>query len=121
MASIKANIKDGKTVSFRFRCCVDRAENGKQVFRTLTWHIPDGLIPSKAERAAKAAANEWEKQVKFEYEQDLKDPERAKKREIDRTRRTLRTSFKMCGFRSAFATANTNTPPLNFTATLPTK
>lgn len=86
MASIKANIKDGKTVSFRFRCCVDREENGKQVFRTLTWHIPDGLTPSKAERAAKAAANEWEKQVKFEYEQDLKDPERAKKREIDRTK-----------------------------------
>ena len=86
MASIKANIKDGKTVSFRFRCCVDRAENGKQVFRTLTWHIPDGLTPSKAERAAKAAANEWEKQVKFEYEQDLKDPERAKKREIDHTK-----------------------------------
>lgn len=86
MASIKANNKDGKTVSFRFRCCVDREENGKQVFRTLTWHIPDGLTPSKAERAAKKAAAEWEKQVKTEYEADLKNPERVKQREIDRTK-----------------------------------
>lgn len=86
MASIKANIKDGKTVSFRFRCCVDRAENGKQVFRTLTWHIPDGLTPSKAERAAKKAAAEWEKQVKAEFEAEQNNPELKRQREIDRTK-----------------------------------
>lgn len=86
MASIKSNIKDGKTVSFRFRCCVDREENGKQVFRTLTWHIPDGLTPSKAERAAKKAAAEWEKQVKAEFEAEQNNPELKRQREIDRTK-----------------------------------
>lgn len=86
MASITANIKDGKSVSFRFRCCVDRTEKGKQVFRTMTWKAPENLTPSKAERAAKTAAAEWEIQIKAEYEQDLKNPERIKAREIDRTK-----------------------------------
>ncbi len=86
MASITSNIKDGKLVSFRFRYCLNREENGKQVFRTTTWKIPDGLTPSKAERAAKTAAAEWEKLVRAEYEQDLKDPTRVKVREIDSTK-----------------------------------
>ncbi|MDD3242136.1 MAG: hypothetical protein PHD32_00245 [Eubacteriales bacterium] len=86
MASITANIKDGKTVSYKFKCFLGRTEKGKQIFRCTTWKAPESLTPSKAERAAKAAANEWEKQIKAEYEQDLKDPARVKAREIDRAK-----------------------------------
>ncbi len=32
MASIKANSKDGKIVSFKFRACLGRDESGKQIF-----------------------------------------------------------------------------------------
>lgn len=86
MATIIKNIKDGKVISYKFRSCLGRDDMGKQISRYTTWHIPAGLTPSKAERAAKTAAAEWEKQVKWDYEQDLKDPARIKAREIDRTR-----------------------------------
>ena len=86
MANITPNVKNEKLVSYRFRCCVGRDEGGKQIFRSSTWSIPEGVTPTKAERAAIKAAAQWEKQVKAEYEQDLKDPARVKKREIDRTK-----------------------------------
>lgn len=86
MANITPKKKDGKTVAYKFRCCLGREQDGKQIFRCSTWHIPDGLTPSKAERAAKTAAAEWERQVRAEYEADLRNPERAKQREIDRTK-----------------------------------
>ena len=60
MATVIKNIKDGKTVSFKFRACLGRDECGKQIMRYTTWQIPEGFTPSKAERAAKSAAAEWE-------------------------------------------------------------
>lgn len=86
MATIIKNIKDGKVISYKFRSCLGRDDLGKQISRYTTWHIPDGLTPSKAERAVKSAAAEWEKQIKEEHERDLKDPTRVKAREIDRTK-----------------------------------
>ncbi len=86
MATIIKNIKDGKVISYKFRSCLGRDDMGKQISRYTTWHSPDGLTPSKAERAVKSAAVEWEKQIKEEYERDLKDPTRVKAREIDRTK-----------------------------------
>lgn len=86
MANITPNVKDGKTISYKFRCCLGRKENGKQIFKCATWHIPNGLTPSKAERLAQKTADEWEKQTKQEYEKDLKDPSRIKVREIDKTK-----------------------------------
>ena len=70
MASITQNKKDGKVISYKFRACVGRDEFGKQIFRCSTWKIPDGLIPSRLEKAAQKAAAEWERQVKEEYEND---------------------------------------------------
>ena len=84
MATVIKNIKDGKVVSYKFRVCLGRDERGKQIMRYTTWHIPEDMTPSKAERAVQRIANEWELQVKIEHEQDLKDPERVKAREIDR-------------------------------------
>lgn len=82
MANITPNLKDGKVISYKFRCYLGREESGKQIFRCITWQPPEGLTPSKAERTAQRVATEWEKQVKDEYEKDLQNPERVKEREI---------------------------------------
>ena len=84
MASITQNKKDGKVVSYKFKACVGRDELGKQVFKCSTWKVPEGLIPSRVEKAAQKAAADWEKQVKDEYLKDLQNPERIKEREIAR-------------------------------------
>lgn len=101
MANITPNLKDGKVISYKFRCYLGRKESGKQIFRCATWQPPEGLTPSKAERAAERAAVEWEKQVKDEYEKDLKDPERVREREIAKSRTdfsvfALDTWFPIC-------------------------
>ena len=116
MATIIKNIKDGKVISYKFRSCLGRDDMGKQISRYTTWHIPAGLTPSKAERAAKTAAAEWEKQVKWDYEQDLKDPARIKAREIDRTRTDLRTLSKTYSS-LVCVMENISTLLLNFIAT----
>ena len=84
MAAITPNKKDGKIISYRFRSCVGRNTEGKQVFRSMTWNVPAGLTPSKAEKAAQKAAERWESEVRAEYQQDLQDPQRVKDRQIDR-------------------------------------
>ena len=71
MASITQNKKDGKIVSYKFRACVGRDEFGKQIFRCSTWKAPDGMTPSRAEKAAQKAAADWERQVKDEYKKDV--------------------------------------------------
>ena len=86
MASIIQNKKDGKVISYKFMVCVGRDEFGKQVWRCNTWKAPEGLIPSRAEKAAQKAAAEWEKQAKEEFKKDLQNPERIREREIERTR-----------------------------------
>ena len=84
MAAITPNKKNGKVISYRFRACVGRDESGKQIFRSMTWNIPEGLAPSRAEKAAQKAAVLWERDAKAEYEKDLNDPERVKGRELAR-------------------------------------
>lgn len=86
MASIIQNQKEGKTVSYKFKCCVGRDELGKQIFRCSTWKVPEGMVPSKAEKAAQRAAVQWEREVKDEYQEDLLSPERIKEREIAKKR-----------------------------------
>lgn len=82
MASIIPNTKDGKIISYKFKACVGRDDCGKQVFRCMTWKVPVGLGPVKAEKAAEKAAAAWEQDAKAEYEKDLLDAERARQREI---------------------------------------
>ena len=52
MASIIPKTKDGKIISYKFKACVGRDDCGKQVFRCMTWKVPVGLGPAKAEKAA---------------------------------------------------------------------
>ena len=70
MAAITPNKKNGKVISYRFRACVGRDESGKQIFRSMTWNVPEGLAPSRAEKAAQKASVLWERDAKAEYEKD---------------------------------------------------
>lgn len=85
MAAIIKNEKDGKIISFKFKACLGRDDCGKQVFRCTTWHVPEDMSSTKAQKAAEKAAAQWEKEVRDEYEKDLRAPERVKQREIERT------------------------------------
>lgn len=101
MAAITPNFKDGKIFSYRFRACVGRDKNNRQVFRTMTWKVPRGLTTNKADKAARKAAEEWEQREKEEYEKDILEPERAKAREIangktDFVRFTMEEWFPIC-------------------------
>lgn len=86
MASITQNKKNGKVISYKFKACVGRDEFGKQIFRCTTWKAPEGLIPSRAEKAAQKAAAEWEQKARAEYEKDLRNPERIKERMTAKSR-----------------------------------
>ena len=63
MAAITPKEKNGKVVSYRFRACVGRDEMGKQIFRSTTWIVPDGLTPARAAKAAQRAAVLWEREA----------------------------------------------------------
>ena len=101
MASITQNRKNGKVISYKFKACVGRDEFGKQIFRCTTWKAPEGLIPSRAEKAAQKAAAEWEQKARAEYEKDLRNPERIKERMTAKSRTefsyfVLNTWFPIC-------------------------
>lgn len=90
MAAITPNVKDGKTISYRFRSCVGRDAEGKQVFRSKTWNVPVGMPQAKTDKAAQKAAEQWERTIRQEYEKDLNDPQRVREREIERKRTDLK-------------------------------
>ena len=67
MASISKNIKDGKVVSFRIRAFLGRDSEGKQIMAHTTWHIPEGMKLSTAERKVVKVADAWELNQKEQY------------------------------------------------------
>ena len=64
MASVQEKIKGGKIVSYKFRACLGRDENGKQIFKSTTWYPPSDLTNARSRKAAVIAAEEWEQQIK---------------------------------------------------------
>ncbi len=86
MATIIEKRKDGKLVSYKFRAYLGKQNDGRQIAKYCTWQIPEGLSPTRARKAAEKAAVEWEKEVRFVYERDIKEPERAAIREIENQR-----------------------------------
>ena len=70
MANIRENVKDGKIVSYRFTVCVGRDIRGKQIRKFATWTPPAGLSPSKERRAAERAAEDWEDEIRTEYQKE---------------------------------------------------
>lgn len=70
MANLRENKKSGKIISYRFTVCLERDKHGKQVRKYTTWTPPDGLPPTKARRAAERAAEDWEEEVRTEYQKE---------------------------------------------------
>ena len=70
MANIRENVKDGKIVSYRFTVCVGRDIRGKQIRKFATWTPPVGLSPSKERRASERAAEDWEEEIRAEYQKE---------------------------------------------------
>lgn len=66
MASIYPTRKSGKVVSYKFKACLGRDEQQKQVTRCTTWTPPAGLTPAKEQKAAERAAALWEEELKAE-------------------------------------------------------
>ena len=67
MAAIQEKVKDGKIVSFKFRVCLGRNEDGKQIFKCLTWYPDEEMTEAKSRKAAAAAALLWEQEVRAAY------------------------------------------------------
>ena len=74
--------KAGKTISYKFRCCVGRGENYKQIWRTYTLPADDprleGLTPKKLKDELNSIKHEWDKAVKAEYEKSTSRADKAK-------------------------------------------
>ena len=68
MASIRANEKDGRVVSYRFTACLGRERSGKQIRKYTTWQVPPGMTPAKAKKAAERAADLWEQSLVSKYQ-----------------------------------------------------
>lgn len=57
-------------VSYRFTACLERDANGKQLRRHITWTPPAGLTPAKMKKAAERAADEWENELRLEFQKE---------------------------------------------------
>ena len=67
MAYIQEKVKGKKIVSFKFKACVGRDDNGKQIFKCTTWYPPAELTPAKARKEAQKVAAIWEDEVRQAY------------------------------------------------------
>ena len=93
MATITEKVKDGKIVSCKFKTCVGRDENKKQISRCMTWYPPDGMTNSKIQKSAKIAAEKWETETKRLYLLEQENAERT-----DNETPTVRTDYTFVGF-----------------------
>ena len=69
MAIITNTNKNGEIISYKFRCCVGRDEEYKQVWRTKTVKSETlaGLTPKKLKKELDRQYNEWAEAQKAEY------------------------------------------------------
>ena len=56
MASIQENIKEGKTVSYKFKVCLGRDKDGKQIFKCKTWYPPENLTHPQPDKLSTTLA-----------------------------------------------------------------
>lgn len=69
MASIKTVMNSaGEVTGYRFRACVGRDEQYKQVWRTKTIKRPEGLTPAKERKEVARLADEWEREQEAAYQ-----------------------------------------------------
>ena len=60
MASIQEVSTSSKHLSFKIRVCLGRDGRGKQHFKTMKWHPPEGMKPAKARKEVLRVAAAWE-------------------------------------------------------------
>ncbi len=75
MAYIQEKNKGRKIVSFKFKTCLGREADGKQIFKCCTWYPPAELTPAKARKEAVRVADRWEEEVKQTYTQEQQQKE----------------------------------------------
>lgn len=59
--------KAGNITGYRFRACIARDEQGKQVWRTATVKRPEGLTPAREKKEVERQADEWERSQAAQY------------------------------------------------------
>ena len=69
MAYIQEKIKGKKIVSFKFKACLGRDANGKQIFKCTTWYPPADLALAKARKEADRVADRWEAEQRLDFSQ----------------------------------------------------
>lgn len=75
MASIQARKnKKGEVISYRFRACVGRDDEYRQIWRTATIPRPEGLTPAKERKEVERLADAWEQAERDEYEKETSIP-----------------------------------------------
>lgn len=68
MATIDQNKNaEGEVISYRFRACVGRDDQYRQVWRTKTVKRPEGLTPAKERKQMEREADAWEQEQKVAY------------------------------------------------------
>lgn len=106
MAIEERTNKNGEVCSYRFRVCVGRDEQYKQVWRTKTIKRPEGLTPARERKEVERLHDEWERTQKAQWEQSHD--------KTDRTKITFADFTKIIGGKIAFLTAHTRRVQLIF-------
>lgn len=66
MATIYPNFKNGKIISFKFKCYLGRDNNGKQKWKCTTWTPPKQMAEKRLKIQAEKEAILWEEYIKKE-------------------------------------------------------
>lgn len=56
-------------MSFKFKACLGRDANGKQIFKCTTWYPPADLTLAKARKEADRVADRWEAEQRLDFSQ----------------------------------------------------
>ncbi len=78
MASIKEEGTRGKRLSYKFRVCLGRDENGRQISKAMRWNSPEDMPPAKARKEAQRVAAVWEAAQKEAFERQKAQQEGRK-------------------------------------------
>ena len=78
MASIKEEGTRGKRLSYKFRVCLGRDENGRQILKAMRWNPPEDMTPAKAKKEAQRVAAVWEAEQKEAFERQKAQKEGRK-------------------------------------------
>ena len=78
MASIKEEGTRGKRLSYKFRVCLGRDENGRQISKAMRWNPPEDMTPAKARKEAQRVAAVWEAEQKEAFERQKAQQEGRK-------------------------------------------